>query len=391
MVDSSRGSLTLSDSSAVITLDLSGQGDWTERVADPSDWLLRTVASLFGSGATNVTVSAKISDHSATTIDPLRLAAGEMVRGVAGSAALEFAETGCRVNTVLWTGESDPSDVQSTLDYLGNDVDAGFTTGATIHLLDKAVAPESTTRDGVVLVTGGAGGLGRAAADRLVAMGRSVVISDLPGDQLDHAASELGVPAIGANLSDVESLEALVQSPHLEGLDTLLIHHGVGASSRLDSHYDAAAGLRSIAINGTSVWRTFEMLRPRLAQQPSSTAVMLSSVAGLTAEPGNGAYGAAKFAVVGYVRGNYHALTEDGIRLHALCPGPIDTPLMRSIFAGFARDVGLSAEEFTANRLGSIPLKMAGSPHHIGAAAAYLSQLAAPGIVLAPTGGEVLT
>ena len=238
---------------------------------------------------------------------------------------------------------------------------------------------------------GGPGGLGRAAAERLSTEGRNVVITDLPGENLDQAGEELGVVAIGANLGSQADLSQLANDPQLEDLTCLLIHHGVGASSRLDSHYDKVAGRRSIDINGTSVWATFSAFENLLKAKKSSTVVMLSSVAGLAAEPGNGAYGAAKFAVVGYVEGNVERLRSSGIRLHALCPGPIDTPLMRSIFAGFARDLGVSAEQFTADRLGSIPLKMSGTPEHIGAAASFLASSSSTGLILAPTGGEVLT
>jgi NAD(P)-dependent dehydrogenase (short-subunit alcohol dehydrogenase family) len=313
-----------------------------------------------------------------------------MVRGVAGSAALEFAEMGCRVNTVVATGETPASDVEAVVAYLRSDDDAGFTTGATIDLTEFGVTPKSP-RETVALVTGGAGGLGRAAAERMHAEGFRVIISDLPGNQLDKTAEELGVESIGADLGNPAELERIRRNEALNGLNALFLHHGVGASSRLDENYDSADGHRSVSVNGTSVWDTFNTFLPALQASGNATVVMLSSVAGLRAEPGNGAYGAAKFAVVGFVKGNFRQLASQGIRLHTLCPGPIDTPLMRAIFAGNARDLGVTPEEFTSQRLGGIPLKRAGQPHHIGAAASLLARLGSSGIVLAPTGGEVLT
>lgn len=379
------------EDSILIELNLGGNGAWEQRVADPSAALLEAVASQFSKpDIESVTVSAKVSDSNAS-VDPFAAAAAEMVRGVAGSAALEFAEKKIRVNTVIWDFQSNPVDVSSTLAYLSSANDAGFTTGATIHLEGQPATSTPPSLDGVVLVTGGAGGLGRAAAEKLIAEGRRVVITDMPGDALDKAAEEMGIPFLGANLSDSSDVARLVAWDAADGIDTLLIHHGVGASSRLNDEYDVKSGLRSIAVNGTAVWQVFEGFYPALKKQTSSTAVMLSSQAGLVAEPGNGAYGAAKFAVVGYVRGNAARVKADGIRLQGLCPGPIDTPLMRAAFAGFARDLGISAEEFTAQRLGQVPLKRAGDSAHIGAGASYLSRLDAGGVILAPTGGEVLS
>ncbi len=370
-------------------LNLAGSESWEERIADPSEVFLKEIASAFDTNPKSIVIGARVSDGPVSA-DPLALAAREMVRGVAGSAALEFADIGCRVNTVLSTSETGDSQIRAVKDYFSSDEDAGFTTGATIDLTGPGIAPPKPSET-LALVTGGAGGLGRAAAERLHAEGYQVVISDLPGEQLDKAAQEIGIEAIGANLSEPADLEKVRTHPSLDGLNALFLHHGVGASSRLDSNYDAAAGHRSVVVNGTSVWSTFNHLRPVLERTGNATVVMLSSVAGLQAEPGNGAYGAAKFAVVGFVKGNFERLASAGIRLHALCPGPIDTPLMRSVFAGFARDLGVTPEEFTAERLGGIPLKRAGEPRHIGAAAYLLARVASPGVVLAPTGGEVLT
>lgn len=379
------------DNGLIVQLQLGEPGDWDDRIAGPSTELLELVSNQFSSpGLESITLSAQISG-SAGQRDPFAQAAGEMVRGVAGSAALEFAEKRVRVNTVLWDNESNTEDVALSLKYLSSPVEAGFTTGATIHLEGQVATDSPPTGQGVVLVTGGAGGLGRAAAEKLLAEGRKVIITDMPGDALDQAASELGVDGLGANLSSLKDVEKLARWSATDGIDTLLIHHGVGASSRLNDDYDVQSGLRSISVNGTAVWQVFEGFYSALKKQKSSTVVMLSSQAGLVAEPGNGAYGAAKFAVVGFVRGNAIRVKQEGIRLQGLCPGPIDTPLMRAAFAGFARDIGISAEEFTAQRLGQVPLKRAGDSAHIGAAASYLSRLDAGGVILAPTGGEVLS
>lgn len=384
-----RASVSTVGRSGFVSLDLSGDSsDWNGRISMPSVWLLQTIAGLHTEGLESITVDAKVS---AVASDDLSEAACQMVRGVAGSAAIEFAELPTRVNSLIWSGASGAADLELARNYLQSSVDAGFTTGATIRLDSPPIEKSNNQNEGAVLVTGGAGGLGRAAAERLIGEGKQVIISDLPGDMLDQAADDLGIEGVGANLCSPGDIDRLVKHPSIQGVRSLFIHHGIGASSRLDENYDSHSGKLSVEINGTSVWATYQAFKGLLGRHGSSTVVMLSSVAGLNAEPGNGAYGAAKFAVVGFVRGNVERARQHGIRLHALCPGPIETPLMKSIFSGFARDLGISLEEFTNRRLGSIPLKKAGKPHDIGATASLFCNLSATGVVLAPTGGEVLT
>jgi NAD(P)-dependent dehydrogenase (short-subunit alcohol dehydrogenase family) len=377
--------------SAVVECDLSpAPGDlWVERVERPSKRILAEMVSL---GSRENLESVTLSAYAGGT-DELSSAAVAMVRGIAGTAALEFGPRNIRVNTVVHDAGSDQQDVAETLAYLSDAVAAGNTTGGTIDLRVKPGLSQLTPspRDGVVLVTGAAGGLGRAAVEAFIAAGREVVITDLPGAALERTAQELGVPAIGANLGDASEVERLAADPLLARIDTVAIHHGVGASTRLDEHYDERLAERSLVVNGTTVWRVLNAVLPAIDRNGGGTIIALSSQAGLVAEAGNASYSAAKFAVVGLVEGLTSQLAARGIRIHALCPGPIDTPLWKAAYEGFAKDLGVDPADFLAERLSTVPLRRIGEPSHIGAAALYLSRLNGTGVILAPNGGEVLT
>lgn len=373
---------------SVIRIDAvgAGAGGWTQDVQRPSAELIAAV----NAHALNTPGDPLIAEVTVSDSEPgdLEEALVQAARGIAGTAALELGPHGGRVDVVLTTPSTVRSDIEETRAYLLDDRRGGYTTGATIDLRRGPVRGRST--DGTVLITGAAGGLGYAAAESIAATGRRVVLSDRAGEALDRAGRTLNAPVIPCDLTRADDIAGLAASTELFDLDAIVVHHGVGASTRFGAGYDTVASNRSLVLNGTTVYDVVELLLPRLRPN-GGTVVILSSQAGLKAEEGNGPYCAAKFAAMGYVTTLSERLRSERITVHGLCPGPVDTPLMRAAFAGFAKDLGVSAEEFTAQRLGAIPLGRAGEPSQIGASTALLLDLHATGVVLAPTGGETLT
>lgn len=404
LTERSRGQLDhwsafLADPDAALSvLDLrhAAADGWRQVVEDPSRALL-TYLSAIATGEADPAVTGGLESVTVLilrTADRSEVAdaAVEAVRGTVGAAALELGSRRIRVNTLVVTGAVPDEDVEAVLGYLSDRDDGGYTTGATIRLAEHAVGSLATAPvpgGRPLLITGAAGGIGRAAADLLVASGYPVVLTDLPSENLERAGRELRVPAIPANATDAAEVARLLRDPALaDGLGGLLVLHGVGGSTGLDD-FDQQVCDRSLVVNGTAVDTLIRAALPSLAAP--ATLVVLSSQAGLTAEAGNAAYCAAKFAVVGYLRGLTEPLAEQGIRVQVLCPGPVDTPLMRNAFAGLAAAAGVSVEQFTADRLGLIPLGGAGTPQQMAAAVSLLARLRSTGVVLAPTGGETLS
>lgn len=372
------------DAGTVLVIDTSTPGGgWTETVEEPSRALLQALAAP-ATGPLSVVVG---SSGPGTGSSPNQAAALAAVHGTLGVAALERAAGGHRVNTVVVSDDTSTADLAAVLEYLNDEEAAGFTTGATIHL--TRTRSEHGHAELPVLVTGAAGGLGGAVAEAFVAAGRPVIISDLAGDALDRQAERLGVPAIELDVTSTDVHTTLTEHPLLRsGLSSLQILHGVGGSGALD---DLPEGVRerSLRINGTGVSNLVEALLPAVTRGGGSI-VVLASQAGLIAEPGNGAYCAAKFAVVGYVEALARSVPSN-VRVHTLCPGPIDTPLMRVSFEGMAKAAGVSYDEYHQQRMSVIPLRRFGRPDHVGAGALLLDRLDATGVILAPTGGFLLT
>jgi NAD(P)-dependent dehydrogenase (short-subunit alcohol dehydrogenase family) len=310
------------------------------------------------------------------------------IKGLVGSASLEFASHRGRVNLVIANSSTPEADLKYTLDYLNSESAGGFTTGNVLDLTNHVWKTNKSSKR--ALVTGGAGGLGYAAAKAFSEAGYSVLLSDLPSDGLNRAGQELGAEVFGANLSEVAEIKSLLEHAGASGgVDALVLHHGVGGSTWLGQDFDLKTASRSINVNGSSFMRTAEIFM-KMELSHNASVVCLSSIAGLTAEAGHAAYSAPKFAVVELVRQFRGELSKRNSTIHALCPGPIRTALMEQAFAGLAKGLGQDPEEFTKKRLASIPLGDAGTPEQIGNSALYLSRLSATGLELAPTGGEVL-
>ena len=318
-------------------------------------------------------------------------AAVEAARGITGVAALELGPAGVRANTVVVGHDTPAEDVARTVAYLEH---ADFTTGATYWLTrsptDTSVLDGSPI-PGRVLVTGAAGGLGAQTARTLAAAGWTVVPSDLPGADLEELAGSLEVTSLPLDVTDARQVRALPRASQLDdGLAGVAVMHGVGTSAAL-GELDETAVRRAIAINGTGVHDVLRAILPLLEGGAPSAAVVLASQAGLRAEAYHVTYCAAKFAVVGLVRGLAGVLDDRDVRIHVLCPGPVDTPLMRRAFAGLAEGEGISPEEYRTRRIAAIPARRLGTPEDIADAVIHLFGLAATGVIAAPTGGESLT
>ncbi len=190
----------------------------------------------------------------------------------------------------------------------------------------------------VALVTGGASGIGAAAARRLAALGARVAVADLDLEAGQAVAEEVGgsfhhldVTSLATNHAVVAAVEAA------EGrLDIAFLNAGVVTGTRDDAPLDEAAYRRILAINLDGVVFGVDAVRRAMQQCGGGRIVATSSLAGLTPMSGDALYTLTKAAVVGYVRALAPTLQPEGISLNALCPGFADTPLIGPMAAQFA-------------------------------------------------------
>lgn len=196
------------------------------------------------------------------------------------------------------------------------------------------------TLDGkVAVVTGGASGIGLAAARRFHREGAEVVIVDLDEAGARRSASELGGGAVAADVGDPASWPRIVAAAEaLGGIDVAFLNAGtaIGRDDLAALEDDEYRRITSVNLDGV-VFGVRAVL-PALRRRGGGAIVATSSMAGLIPFPGDPVYTATKHAVVGLVRALASGLREQGITVNAVCPSLVDTPLIdgevREVLAG---------------------------------------------------------
>ncbi|MFD9697953.1 SDR family oxidoreductase [Lentzea sp. NPDC059081] len=192
----------------------------------------------------------------------------------------------------------------------------------------------------VALVTGGAGGIGSAAARRLAKLGARVVVLDLDAAGAERVASAVGGLAVQGDVTDPATMPAVVArvEEELGRLDVVLLNAGIGGGQAgIDDALDVGRYRKLVGVNVDHVVYGVCAAVPALRRQCGGKIVITASLAGLAAMPADPLYTLTKHAVVGYARAAGQALAGEGIVVSALCPGFVDTLLL-----------GAAKEEFDA-------------------------------------------
>ena len=178
----------------------------------------------------------------------------------------------------------------------------------------------------IALVTGAAGGIGRATAKRLAAEGACVVIADLDGEKAAAAAAEIGGPdvavGVAADVSDEGAVQAMVDAAVLAfgGLDLVVNNAGLSLSKSLLDTTEADWDLQHDVMAKGSFLVTKAAARVMIDQQLGGDVIYISSKNSLFAGPNNVAYGAAKADQAHQVRLLAAELGEHGIRVNGVNP-----------------------------------------------------------------------
>ena len=228
----------------------------------------------------------------------------------------------------------------------------------------------------VAVVTGAAGGIGRAAAARLAAEGARVVAVDLPDSDLDatlRAVAEAGgeaiaVPADVTRPSDHERYAAAAVA-RFGGIDAFFNNAGIEGAVAPLADYPEDVFDRVMAVNVKGVWLGLRAVFPAMRARGGGAIVNTASTAGLGGTPHLVAYGASKHAVIGITRTAALEFARDGVRVNAICPAPIETRMMRSIERGGDPD---DPESRRAAIAAGLPLRRYGEPEEVAALAAFL-------------------
>jgi NAD(P)-dependent dehydrogenase (short-subunit alcohol dehydrogenase family) len=186
----------------------------------------------------------------------------------------------------------------------------------------------------VALITGAASGIGRATALMLASKGAAVVVADIQEgagretvQQIEGAGGRAAF--VRADVSDSQAVDAMVRAAveTFGGLDILHANAGhAGFDKALVDHADSEWNL-VMAINLTGVFRCCRAAIPAIAKRGGGSLILTSSVAGIHAAPYTGAYNVSKAGVISLTKTLAMECAPLGIRVNAIAPGQVDTPM----------------------------------------------------------------
>jgi len=224
-------------------------------------------------------------------------------------------------------------------------------------------------QDKVAVITGAASGIGRASALRFAAEGARVVLADIDEAGGKAVADELGALFVATDVTDPASVAALyaVAAERHGGIDVLFNNAGISPpedDTILETDLDAWRRVQEV--NLTSVYLCCKLGIPHLLERGGGSIVNTASfVAVLGAATSQISYTASKGGVLAMSRELGVEFARRNIRVNALCPGPVNTPLLLELFA--------KDPERAARRMVHVPMGRFAEPEEIAAAAAFLA------------------
>ncbi|EBA09478.1 SDR family NAD(P)-dependent oxidoreductase [Sagittula stellata] len=179
-----------------------------------------------------------------------------------------------------------------------------------------------------VLITGAAGGIGRAMTDAFSSAGARLVLSDLDVAELPSGETALPLPC---DVTDAASVRAVVAEAQKRfgQLDIAINNAGISGPFGTLSQLSAEDWSRLIAVNLTGTFNALQAEIP--AMRDGGRILNVASLAGVAGAPGLAAYAATKHGVVGLTRSLAHELRKQRIRVNALCPSFTETPMLDSM------------------------------------------------------------
>ncbi len=221
----------------------------------------------------------------------------------------------------------------------------------------------------VAVVTGGASGIGLASARRLASEGAKVVIADLDPAAGKAAADEIEGLFVQVNVASEPDVENLYKQTFdtYGRIDIAFNNAGISPAddgSILDTGIDAWRKVQEV--NLTSVYYCCKHVLPYMQQQGKGSIINTASfVAVMGAATSQISYSASKGGVLAMSRELGVQFAREGIRVNALCPGPVNTPLLKELFA--------KDPEKAQRRLIHVPVGRFAEPEELAAAVAFLA------------------
>lgn len=223
-------------------------------------------------------------------------------------------------------------------------------------------------------MTGAGGGIGTAIALALAASGASVVVSDLDAPRAEAAARQLAAAghaatALPCDLAVPAEIDALVaRTLGLHGrIDALVCNAGIQGPAGPLGEVSPADWDRVMNVNLRSAWQLTARVIPAMAARGGGSVTLISSIAGVRGNRSIGLYGLSKAGLAQLARNLAVEWGPEGVRVNAVSPGLIRTPLAAGLIAN---------EAFLSRRLSLTPLRRVGEPHEVAGIVAMLASAA---------------
>lgn len=250
-------------------------------------------------------------------------------------------------------------------------------------------------QDKVVFITGAARGIGRACALRAAQEGADLALIDIgqdligvpyplaTADQLNHTAELCRKHNVSVMVTeaDVRSMSAVASAvdaatSRFGRIDALINNAGIGAPAGNAAHdFTEEQWQIVLDVNLSGPWRMIKAVAPLMMQQESGSIINVSSTAGLVGYRHFATYVASKHGLVGLTKSAALDYAPLGIRVNALCPGPVnDDPAMDGQMTAVVADaLGIAFEEQQAVYLESVPANVLTDPADVAGAAMWLA------------------
>jgi NAD(P)-dependent dehydrogenase (short-subunit alcohol dehydrogenase family) len=235
----------------------------------------------------------------------------------------------------------------------------------------------------VAFVTGASSGMGLATARAFAAAGAAVTLADVNHEALTAAAADLtadGARVLGVHcdVTEEDSVAAAVRSTvdTFGRLDMAFNNAGIQAPPCDPADEPASTFDRINAVNLRGVWACMKHELRQMREQGSGAIVNCSSLGGLVGNPGRAAYHASKHGVLGLTKSAALEYAPRGIRINAVCPGTIETPMVDAMLAG--------GELIRTEAMAAQPIGRLGRGNEIAAAVLWLCSPGASFVVGVP-------
>lgn len=227
-----------------------------------------------------------------------------------------------------------------------------------------------------VLITAGAGGIGRAIARAFVANGASVFVCDIDAASLDSLTQEIvGVRATVCDMSSRTDIEKMIAAGvhALGGLDVLINNAGISGPTASAETLDPVEWERVLQVNLTGTFEATRLAIPHLRRSRAGVVINMSSAAGRYGYPNRIAYSTTKWGLIGFTKTLSMELGGDGIRVNAILPGAVDGARFQQVLAGRAQQADQTLDETLATALSKQSIKCLVNPGHIADLAVFLA------------------